>query len=276
MRLSIVTEKKGWILHRKAEEIAKKIPGTNINMGTGSAQIVYFVNYAYFSPQKQGVITVANFTHFNPNFLAEKFRDVAIRVDHCVAVSKETAKVLYAMGVPREKVSVIIVGADKSYSPKMTLGIVGRLYRGGRKGEHLVQRLLADAEITSEVQIVSANPGWGVPVWTLPSRADFYRSIDYLLVPSLIEGGPVPFMEALASGTLSIAPPLGVIPEFSHIEYETGSYESLKRVILEEKEKVLGKKRLLHSEICGHNWDSWADQHINLFEKLLRERGFEL
>jgi hypothetical protein len=276
MRLSIITEKKGWILHRKAEEIANKIPGTKINRGAKSAQIVYFINYGYFSPQKQGTITVANFTHFNPNFLADKFRDVAKRVDHCVAVSKETAKVLFEMGVPKEKVSVIIVGADKSFSPKMTLGIVGRLYPDGRKGEHLVKRLLSDEDITSEVQIVSTNPGWGVPVWTLPSLADFYRSIDYLLIPSLIEGGPVPFMEALASGTLSIAPPVGVIPEFSHIGYETGSYQSLKKAILEEKEKILGKRRLLYSEICAHNWETWANHHINLFEKLLKERGLEI
>jgi len=50
-----------------------------------------------------------------------------------------------------------------------------------------------------------------------------------------LEGGPVPFMEALAMGKLAIAPSIGVIGEFPHIDYEVGNYESLKKAILTTK-----------------------------------------
>ncbi|PLX79996.1 MAG: hypothetical protein C0616_09430 [Desulfuromonas sp.] len=272
MKLSILTEKKGWILHRKAEEIAQRVPGARINRGVKSAQIVYFINYGYYRQVGKETITIANFTHFNPNFLAKEFEEVARKVDHCVAVSNGTAKVLYELGIPKEKVSVIIVGADESFRPKVTLGIVGRVYPDGRKGEHLLRQLLEDKEVMSDLQIVSANSGWGVPVWNLPSLGDFYRSIDYLLIPSLIEGGPVPFMEALACGTLSITPAIGVVPGFSHIEYQVGDFQSLKEVVLREKESLLEQRTAYNSEIKNNNWATWAEEHVRLFERLLKEK----
>ena len=122
------------------------------------------------------------------------------------------------------------------------------------------------------MQIVSNSRDWGVPVWKFDSPPDFYRSIDYLLVPSLIEGGPVPFMEALACGTLSISPPIGVVPDFQHIEYETGNIESLKEVIRTVKREFLENKQALTGEIEKYNWRHWADEHEKLFRRLVEEK----
>lgn len=274
MKLRIVTEKKGWILYRKAEEIARRHPGTRINRRWPRADIHYFINYGYYKPVKQG-ITVANFTHYDPDHLGDVFLRVANEVDHCTAVSKATRQKMISLGIPAGKITTILVGADEVYRPKVSLGLVGRTYPGGRKGEHLVAKLLEDTEVMEGLEIVADRPGWGVPVLEVESLERFYRSIDFLLVPSLIEGGPVPFMEALACGVKSIAPPIGVIPEFPHIEYETGNYQSLRDVILTQKKKVLEERENLSGTIRSYNWQRWAEEHLALFRRLLGESGAE-
>lgn len=272
IRLRIVTEKPGWILYRKAEEIAKRLVNSRINEDYEDANIHYYINYGYFNKRPPRGVVVANFTHYDPSLHADKWISVAKEVDHCTAVSEEAKFNLLKFGIPAEKISVIKVGADVSYKPKLTLGIVGRVYGSGRKGEHLIKGLLSNAELMQDMQIVSTSEGWGVPVWSFADSADFYRSIDFLLIPSLIEGGPVPFMEALACGVLSVAPPIGVVPEFPHIEYKTGDLESLIQVISEVKKSHLEDKTRVSRVMSPYNWGTWASEHISLFKNLLRLR----
>ncbi|EAR07917.1 glycosyltransferase [Reinekea blandensis] len=269
VKLRIVTEKPGWIMHRKGLEIAKRLSDSRINEDFPDANIHYYINYGYFNKRPKHGLVVANFTHFDESLHADKWVAVAKEVDHCVAVSEEAANNLRRFNIPDEKISVIKVGADVSFKPKMTVGIVGRVYNGGRKGEHLVKALTNDPDVMQGLKIVANNDSWGVPVWKFEDMSDFYRAVDFLLVPSLIEGGPVPFMEALATGTLAIAPPIGVIPEFPHIEYKTGDYDSLKSVITTTKKHYLQNKHGLSKYMLHHNWSSWANQHIALFQRLL-------
>jgi hypothetical protein len=63
-----------------------------------------------------------------------------------------------------------------------------------------------------------------VPEEELP---EFYRSLDYVLVPARIEGGPMCVLEALASGMEVIAPPVGWVPQFPHIEFKSSCAQSL-------------------------------------------------
>jgi glycosyltransferase involved in cell wall biosynthesis len=268
VRLSIHTEEPGWIMHRKAAEIQKLMKNTTINEDVWDADIHYYINYGYYfrsarHAQRRG-LKVANFTHFDPDSLSEQFREAARVMDHCVSVSDETTKILRDFGVPEEKITTIVVGADIGFEPKLTLGIVGRVYKGGRKGEHLVNALLEDDALMAGLRIVATNEDWGVPVWNFDEQADFYRSVDYLLVPALIEGGPVPFMEALACGTLAIAPPIGVVPQFPHIPYRTGEIDSLKQVIQRVKSDFLQTRRRTASAMAGVDWLTWSLKHQRL------------
>lgn len=270
-RVRIITEKPGWIMHRKASEIKKHMGDdfVRINEDWPDAEVHYYINYGYFRAKPSFGLTVANFTHHDPSHLSEKFIEVARIVDHCIAVSEATADDLRGFGIPDEKITVILVGADIQFQPKLTLGVVGRVYPDGRKGDDIVAELHSDPEVVSKVRIVSAKEGWGVPVWDFDDPADFYRAIDYLLVPSRIEGGPVPFMEALACGTMSIAPAIGVIPQFPHISYPVGDVMSLKRVLLDLSTQHMLQRKFLSSHMRGLNWSGWAVQHETLFRKLL-------
>ncbi|MBN2524983.1 MAG: glycosyltransferase [Deltaproteobacteria bacterium] len=271
VRLRVVTEKPGWIMYRKGEEIVKRLENAKINEDYDDANVHYYINYGYFRSRPKSGLVVANFTHYDESKLADKWVSVAHEVDHCVAVSEEAASNLRRFGIKDDKITVIKVGADSSFKPKMVLGVVGRVYEGGRKGEGLVRQLTNDTEVMEGLKIFATNDSWGVPVWKFNDLSDFYLAVDYLLVPALIEGGPVPFMEALASGTLAIAPPIGVIPEFPHIEYKTGDYASLKKAVIQTRDNFLNHKNRLSQYMQHHNWSTWANQHIALFDRLLKK-----
>jgi len=270
-KVRIVTEQPGWIMHRMASEIQKYLGNNNvrINEDWEHADIHYYINYGKFSRRPQTGLVVANFTHYDPDTLSDRFIEVANEVDYCICISEKTADDLRHFGAEDKKISVIVIGADETFKPKLTLGIVGRVYKGGRKGEDIVDALAQDPDVMRHVRIVATNDDWNVNVWKFDELGDFYRSIDYLLVPSRLEGGPVPFMEALACGTLSIAPPLGVIPQFPHIPYTTGDIDQLKQVVKRLAKEHIAQRAHFSNHMSGLDWSGWAIKHEKLFRKLI-------
>jgi hypothetical protein len=270
-RVRIVTEKEGWIMHRKAAEIRKHFGEqfAVINEDWAEADIHYYINYGYFNKRPRSGLLVANFTHLDPELHRDKFIEVAFTVDHCTSVSKNTSMLLYDIGVPDSKVTTIRVGADSSFRPMLTLGVCGRPYKGGRKGEDILKAVLDDTEIIRDVRIVAMNPDWGLPTLSVSDPADFYRAVDFLLVTSRIEGGPVPVMEALACGTLAIAPPIGVVPEFPHVPYQTGNIQSLKSTIHRLVEEMKTSRGEIARPMQRQNWAGWSVRHEKLFRRML-------
>jgi len=270
-RVRIVTEKEGWIMHRKAAEIRRLFGNeyVKINEDWAEADIHYYINYGYFNKKPAKGVTIGNFTHFDPDSLADKFVETAFTVDHCTSVSELTTVKLQEVGIPLDKITTIRVGADAAFRPKLILGIAGRPYKGGRKGEDLLKALLDDPAITKHCQFVATNPDWGLTTLTLKDHSEFYRLIDFLLITARIEGGPVPFMEALACGTMSIAPQIGVVPEFAHIPYETGSIDSLKATIHRLVAEMLQTRGQVAAPMYRQNWEGWSVRHEKLFRRLL-------
>lgn len=276
-KVRIATEKPGWIMHRKAEEIQKHMGSAHvvINQDWDEADIHYFINFHHMREKPAHGLVVANFTHFDPDSPSAKFQRAAKEVDHCVSVSEATTADLKRFGADDAKITTIVVGADAAFEPKLTLGVVGRVYEGGRKGEDLVQALLDDPEVSAVTRIVAAREGWGAPVWSFDQPADFYRAIDCLLVPSRVEGGPVPFMEALACGVLAIAPPIGVIPQFPHVGYPVGDLQALRATILRVAQERLAERRKIAAHMRGLDWAGWSVEHEKLFRALIwrRDKG---
>jgi glycosyltransferase involved in cell wall biosynthesis len=270
-RISITCEKPGWICHRLAVELKNRLRNHHvfINEPVRDADINYFIDYSHYS-KKSRAIDIGLFTHFEADNLGETWGKKIKELDYCIAQSESSKSILLAHGVPEKKISVVIPGADSSFVPKVRVGILGRIYPSGRKGERLVKRLLEDAEIMNVVSIVSKHEGWGAPVNDLEYQ-DFYNSIDFLLIPSLVEGGPVPFIEALACGKLAIAPPIGYARQFDHIEYKTGDFDDLKRVLLNACKPLYEERRRLSQQVKRYDWDYWATEHERVFNMLYEE-----
>ncbi len=253
----------GWVLERLAREIASRHSG--ITVGTeprASATIQYYVNYSA-RRQRISEVEMAFFTHSELAADArQKFFQTAHDVDQCICMSSRYAEELAEDGV--EKISTIVPGVDfDTYRPMLRIGVVGRTYHSGRKGERLIKRLM-DLKF---IDWYFTGEGWPLP-GKHPENyemGDFYRSMDYILVPAEYEGGPMCVLEALSCGTPVIAPPVGWVEDYPHISYPTGDEPALRKLLGE----LFEQKRSLAKSVDHHTWDKWASDHINIMQALM-------
>ena len=257
----------GWILERMTQALAQRLPYvTTSNRTNPSAAIQYYLNYTEHLG-RVSPIELASFTHVDelmPEMKARYFQ-VAREVDVAVCMAERYAAELRALGL--REVHVIRPGVDlERFTPRLKIGVVGRTYACGRKGEALV------AEVLDTPGIEWHFTGSG---WPLASRAlteaempAFYREMDYILVPSLYEGGPMCVIEALACGTRVIAPPVGWVTDFPHVAFRTGDAADLRRVL----DAAVGEKLALRRSVEDVTWDNFAAAHHRLFHALYRAR----
>lgn len=270
MHVNIVTSDRGWILERLAQAICRRLDYVHFGDGPDpSAGIQYYVTYSSRA-RRLSPIEVAFFTHLEPEGDARaKFYQVAREVEHCVCMAGLYAGILREAGI--QNVTTISPGVDlDAFQPKLRIGVVGRTYHTGRKGEALV----AEVMDIPGIDWVFTGQGWPGPALDLPDHGmpAFYRDLDYVLVPALYEGGPMCVVEALACGTEVIAPAIGWVPEFPHVEYEAGNAADLRRVLL----GLVEKKHALRAAVLDRSWDAWAEGHDRLFRSLAAARGMTL
>ena len=271
LQVHIVLSDRGWILERLAKEIANRYEyvtySTEINT---SVPILYYMTYGTWKKRRIAPVEIGYFAHLEPVGEArDKFFNTAANVDHCICHSQLYENLLREHGV--NNVTTIPPGVDiDRFSPEVKIGVVGRTYHTGRKGE----RLIAEVLDIPNIKWHFTGDGWPHPGLHLADEdmPEFYRSMDYILVPSLYEGGPMCVVEALACGTSVIAPPVGWVPQFPHIEFETGNSTDLRRVLTE----VVEQRQKLRESVLDRTWDNWAAGHDRVFnecyEKLIQQQ----
>lgn len=237
MKINVVTEteKQSWILRRMAEELCQ-LP--EFEMDLKEADATFFLNYALFDPKAPG-FKAGYFTHLeHEGPTRQRFIDVAKQVDIAVMMNNKWTNLIPSSAI----VKVIHPGSDL-YSDTfrrqaMRFGIMGRTYKTGRKGEALVQQMYEWSKCTGFCEVYSYSPGWPCRQWqsdrplhSIESRTAFYDHIDYLVIPALNEGGPMPILDALMARVPIIAPDVGFCWDYPVIRYETGSWQSLKEVL---------------------------------------------
>jgi len=242
MLVNIVTESKDrkWILRRWAEDLAVMESVTIDHPENADAQ--YYINYALYDERHPG-IKIAYFTHMEeagPNRL--RFVEVMERCDVAVMMNSKLIK------FPK-KTMVIPPATDLGigYRPPI-FGVVGKTYDSGRKGEYLVKNMV-------DAGYIVRGWGFGWPCEIVGDGYDglerFYNSLDYLVIPSLNEGGPMPVLEAISLKIPVIAPDVGLSWEHPVIQYDKGNWDSLNDVLTK-----LAKPRTT---------DDWRRDHERLF-----------
>ena len=261
----IVISDRNWILERLAKEIADRLDYVSYDTEPDpGADIQYYMTYSTRRDNKRvSEREIAFFTHLEERHEQAKewYFNAAKDVDYAVCMSKRYADMLEADGV--ENVAVISPGVDlERFYPKLRIAVVGRTYVTGRKGEDVVEQVMDLPGIDWHFTGAGwPKPGRHVPEADLP---DFYRSMDYVLVPAYYEGGPMCVLEALACGVEVIATPVGWVPDYPHIEFETGNADDLRRVLLE----LLEKKHALAASVANVTWNAWAEGHDKLFREV--------
>lgn len=264
-RIHIKIADRGWILEKCAKEIAERNPA--ITYGTDpdpSAAVHYYINYSARS-RRVSPVEIAFFTHSEMDEAARRrYFDTAAEVDHCVCMSARYAQELIEHGIPEKKVSIIAPGVDlDAFRPKVRVGVVGRTYHTGRKGEALVAQVM---DIPG-IEWCFTGSGWPGPSVQVPDGGmpEFYNSLDYVLVPALYEGGPMSVLEGLACGVPIIASDVGWVNEYPHLWFENGNVESLRKVL----EDVVAERTGLRDAVTDLTWEKWAQSHIELITGLL-------
>lgn len=271
--IELVPVDRGWILETMAQAILKEAEKNPAqfkvkitNEPTDEADLTFFLPESAYRPLKNS-IAVTYLAHKEEHRgAAVLFDKVARNSDVCITSSTKYQRILESVGA--KKVYKIHLGVDTNlFTPKLRLGVVGRTYHTGRKGE----QLLAEVANMSMVDLCFTGEGWPFPAdyYSTADLVDFYRDIDYLLIPSLIEGGPVPMLEALSSGCPVIAPSdIGLVEDFPHIPFRRGDSKDLRRVV----NNLLQNKLLLRTSVLDKDWSNFAARHLEVFSEIIESQ----
>ena len=239
--------KRGWILERMAQELG---PSVSINCGLDQRQadsdpsvLNYYMPARDFLKYPPTGPSIGLYTHGPTGFELASGFVVCVTMNRAIAVKlRETT----------ENVVTIRPGTDPPMK-SVTFGVVGRMSgKAGRKGPGLIK-----SAVKAGFFFVACTDS-RVPCLTTHSiaeRSAFYRTIDYLVVTSVEEGGPMPVLEAIAHGVPIIAPPtVGWCGEFPIIPYRAGSWPALCEVLCQ-----LSKPP---------TWAAWREEHQKLFDSI--------
>lgn len=218
----------------------------------------------------------AYFTHREEeppnNAKSRLYDDMAQRVNLRIATCRLYAEPLGAYGptaqvaAPLERERFTLGKPERHERP--VVGLSGYIYSNGRKGEELAKQVLASA-IGQRCEWRASGRGWPVPTkrYTWEQMAGFYQGLDVLVVPSLVEGIPMPPLEAMACG-VSVVIPRGVglldeLPEMGGIHrYEKGDAASLAMALEEAVSARAGVNReALREATAPYSVQAWIADH---------------
>ncbi len=258
----IIYPEDNWILQRLGDEIIRRQPEIkrfshadpaiwHSGILDKSGQINYFINYAVMKRKTSG-IDIGFFTHPEPD---DEFYAKAKLVDLAICMNEKYTQDLRKRGVPVVQISP---GVDSGYTPKLRMAVVGSLSYGFRKGSDL----LTAVEGLPYVDLVVTNGTY--------KQADLprlYHSVDYTLITSRYEGGPMCLLESLACGKKVICPlDVGYAAEFKDfiIPYRNGDIHSLIDVLT----NLYHQKLEISRAVDKYTWDNWASAHMYVFNHL--------
>ena len=231
----------------------------------------------------RGAKIAAYFTHREEkpvgNAKAQLFDSVAAKVDLRIATAGIYADQLVKYGdtaqiyppVERSKFTI-----PNKKNKNLFAGFSGYTYPNKRKGEGLAVALV-DSKIGKKVSWKASGRGWCVPTRMYPwSEMDnFYQSLDILVITAMVEGVPMPPLEALACG-VSVVVPRGVglldeLPDTNGIHrYERGNKKALVAAFQDAVEARAGVNRGdLRAVTKPYSILAWCEQHKHNFEELL-------
>jgi len=162
---------------------------------------------------------------------------------------------------------------EKKTNPRPLIGVSGFVDRHtGRKGERMVAQLAGD--LGKRAEIVASGEGWPARAVnrSLDGLPAFFNSLDLFLCSSLIEGIPMPPLEALACG-IPVVIPQGVgmldeLPEMPGIyRYPKGDYEAMQAAIMLGLEQAKAVNReALRLAVADYSPTNWVESHVKGFE----------
>ena len=263
-----LADRLGWTLTRTPE------PGHDVTYLAGyfEAQVC--------TPWPAGPVA-AYFTHREEATPAKArlFDGTAERVQLRVATALMYAEMLEGYGPtvqvrpPVERERFVI--AERSGRGALVAGFSGFTYSNGRKGEDLAKGLV-QTDIGKRVEWMASGRGWPVKTrsYSWAEMPSFYQGLDVLVCTALVEGVPMPPLEALSCG-VSVVIPRGVglldeLPDVPGIvRYERGNPVSLMGALtyaVEERGSV--DPEALRAVTEPFTVEAWCEGHAEAMERI--------
>jgi hypothetical protein len=246
------------------------------------ANLNYFIVYIDFAQNFtdwRKTKLAAYFSHYEPDITYKKFWWET--AEPLIDIKTYTAD-QYTQFITGEMIKVtppidqrVFTIRDNPKHDKPIIGVSGFVDRKtGRKGEKILAQLAYDLD--GEVEFVASGDGW--PIRHINRQLDglpaFYNSLDAYLCTSLIEGIPIPPLEALACGIPIIVPRgVGMLDELEDIKgiyrFKCGDKMDLLKTV-NQSVKDFGKhdREELRGAVSKYTPEAWCDSHIKGFERL--------
>lgn len=220
------------------------------------------------------------YTHCNAGSEAGLI-DACNRADLITCMSFTGRDELIDMGVDPAKLWVIYSAADQFIFSKKLIGVVGYIQPNGRKRESLLLDLAWQYDMTP-FEFVFIGQGWdetvakmralGVAASTFDAPDDdklrvFYSRVDLLLVTGYREGGPLPLLEAMASGVDVLSPRFGYAADLLD---EAQLYDGLED-LADRLSEMTAKAAYYHKLARAWTWQDYCREHALIIGRFLGE-----
>lgn len=247
-------------------------------------------------PSVDRLIHVGFFTHLDRDSAAS-FRLGWDKLDGVVHMAERYRTMFVAnKWYPADRMALLRPGEVAAEFPlkPVTFGICQRGEHEGKGRDFLPQVIEGLApDIKAAMRLSFLGKGWlpdgmggiedgqqyhGVSAYQWPEDRSLYarwhQQIDYLVIPSLWEGGPLSMLEALSTGTPIIAAEVGWVPEFNRENgvihmYPPGNADSLRAIIA----CSVGWRLARRTAVVGMSYRRYAEGVLAFFEKMRERKG---
>lgn len=266
MKVGVFHPNNKWILSTIARKICAADPDhfydlRNYDVPDPSTTHFYFVdiqNCWHTNWTASGAVNIGMFTHLDRDDPVS-FRAGWDKLDGVVHMCKKYHQMFLDHKWYAENRMTVITPGDVSHVSPLPLRI-GVCQRGGfpGKGDGFLQGVLHGVRNRNLINLTIKGSGWDKSSFptgfddlsfdedeTYNSYEVFYKNIDYLLIPSLWEGGPMALLEALAYGIPIIAADVGFVKEFTDARssriFEAGDKEQLISILNQKTADILAR-----------------------------------
>lgn len=278
MKVNIVCSDPTWIYGQFIDKF-KLLSKNEILLNAKSGfDVAHYLPY-YEIPKKPFAFSTAWMSHMeNKEPLKTKFLSSARLVSCAISHSKKYADLLKRMGI--KNVVQIMPGVEldkfvpnsetyKSNKP-LVVGYVGRAYSSSnRKNPTLIDRV-------SKIEgIIFKATNGKIPADKMP---EFYNSVDLIISPSTVEGGPMAIQEALAVGKPVICfQSVGVSDEFDFGLVKVPDFNEDKFIKIIEDWRdgtlVLNPPKVLavssmRNQVLPFTWENFVAKHDEVWEQV--------
>jgi glycosyltransferase involved in cell wall biosynthesis len=288
MRINVVTVSSGWILQKIAERIVAASPeGVEMILSHSPKNDVdsnFYVDIQNCYGGKSKAIDIGFFTHLDedsPNHLLQNKH--WLTCDYIIHMAKRYFEV-FKNYYPENQMMVIKPGEVTSNFElkKIKLGVI---QRGGYpgKGFYFMQKL-CEHEIVKNFEFLFVGKDWdrvielyknrGIKCYIADEKYENYPKaydfMDYMLIPSLWEGGPMSIIEAYAKGVPIISSDVGFVNEFD-VEYlfKPGNDVELANILTKIYSKLIERR----NKVTHIKYNFFAERLVEITKNLLNKKS---